>query len=55
MIMNIITDETNIYEGDLDDLIIIVEENLKEYILQKHALDEDSDLTSDSDEELDVR
>jgi hypothetical protein len=48
-IMNLITNDVQIYEGNIEEIIIIVEECLREYILEKFAQDSESD--SDSDEE----
>ena len=39
IIMNLITNLNETIYGDLDDILIIVEENLKEYILEKFAKD----------------
>jgi len=37
-------------DGDLDDILLIVEENLKEYILEKYAKDSLNDsIESDSE------
>jgi len=55
IIMNLITNLNETIYGDLDDILIIVEENLKEYILEKFAKDnidssiEDSITESDSE------
>jgi hypothetical protein len=49
IIMNLITNDIQIYEGNIDEIIIIVEECLREYILQKFA--KESDEETDSDEE----
>jgi hypothetical protein len=50
MIMNIIKNENIVYEGEIDDLIIIVEENLKEYILEMYASELEDTAASESDE-----
>ena len=47
--MNLITNDVQIYEGNIDEIIIIVEECLREYILEKFA--KESDEETDSDEE----
>lgn len=52
IIMNIISDNCNCIEGDLDDIVIIVEENLKEYILEKFAKDSEDDLAVNSENEI---
>jgi len=52
IIMNIISDNCNCIEGDLDDIVIIIEENLKEYILEKFAKDSEEDLAIDSENEV---
>ena len=52
IIMNIISDNCNCIEGDLDDIVIIIEENLKEYILEKFAKDSEDDLAIDSENEI---
>ena len=55
IIMNLITNLNETIYGDLDDILIIVEENLKEYILEKFAKDNiDSsinDTINESDDE----
>lgn len=52
IIMNIISENCNCIEGDLDDIVIIIEENLKEYILEKFAKDSEDDLAIDSENEI---
>ena len=52
IIMNIISENCNCIEGDLDDILIIIEENLKEYILEKFAKDSEDDLAIDSENEV---
>ena len=52
IIMNIITNISEKIEGELDDIIIIVEENLKEYILDKYSKDKGEETDEDSSEEL---
>ena len=52
IIMNLITNINDLIDGDLDDILIIVEENLKEYIVSKYIeenIDEIIDSDSDSD------
>jgi len=52
IIMNLITNINELIDGDLDDILIIVEENLKEYIVSKYIeenIDEIIDSDSDSD------
>jgi hypothetical protein len=52
IIMNLITNVNELIDGDLDDILIIVEENLKEYIVSKYIeenIDEVIDSDSDSD------
>ena len=50
-IMNLITNDVQIYEGNIDEIIIIVEECLREYILEKFARESDEDTDTESDEE----
>jgi hypothetical protein len=38
-------------EGELDDILIIVEENLKEYILEKYAKESENDTANESENE----
>ena len=52
IIMNLISDIKEQIEGDLDDILIIVEENLKEYILQKYSKDNANEIDSESDREF---
>ena len=52
IIMNLISDIKEQIEGDLDDILIIVEENLKEYILQKYSRDNSNEYESESDHEF---
>ena len=49
--MNLITNDVQIYEGNIDEIIIIVEECLREYILEKFARESDEDTDTESDEE----
>jgi len=50
IIMNLITNMNEMIDGDLDDILLIVEENLKEYILEKYAKDSLNDsIESDSE------
>ena len=54
IIMNLITNVNEVIDGDLDDILIIVEENLKEYILEKYAKEtietiDDDDSSSNSE------
>jgi hypothetical protein len=51
IIMNLITNITEKIEGDLDDIIIIVEENLKEYILDKYSKDKGEETAEESSSE----
>jgi hypothetical protein len=51
IIMNLITNDIQIYEGNIDEIIIIVEESLREYILEKFARESDEDTDTESDEE----
>ena len=48
IIMNLITNVHEVIDGDLDDILIIVEENLKEYILEKYAKETIDDDMMDS-------
>jgi hypothetical protein len=50
-IMNLITNDVQIYEGNIEEIIIIVEECLREYILEKFARESDEDTDTESDEE----
>ena len=51
IIMNLITNMNEMIDGDLDDILLIVEENLKEYILEKFAKDNlDSSINDTIDE-----
>ena len=52
LIMRMISDIKEDIEGDLDDILIIVEENLKEFILQKYSKDNESEIDSQSDHEF---
>ena len=52
IIMNIISENYNCIEGDLDDIIIIVEENLREYILEKFNKESEEDLVNDSENNI---
>ena len=52
IIMKMISEIKEEIDGDLDDILIIVEENLKEYILQKYSNDNANELDSDSDHEI---
>jgi hypothetical protein len=52
IIMNLITNVNEVIDGDLDDILIIVEENLKEYILEKYAKETIDDDNSSSNSEL---
>jgi hypothetical protein len=52
--MNLITNLNEKINGDLDDILIIVEENLREYILEKYAKDSLNDTISESDSEYDL-
>ena len=54
IIMNLITNLNEMINGDLDDILIIVEENLREYILEKYAKDSLNDTISESDSEYDL-
>jgi len=54
IIMNLITNLNEKINGDLDDILIIVEENLREYILEKYAKDSLNDTISESDSEYDL-
>jgi hypothetical protein len=51
IIMNLITNMNEMIDGDLDDILLIVEENLKEYILDKFAKDSLNDTISESESE----
>ena len=51
IIMNLITNMNEMIDGDLDDILLIVEENLKEYILEKYAKDSLDETISESDSE----
>ena len=51
IIMNLITNMNEMIDGDLDDILLIVEENLKEYILEKYAKDSLNDSISISESE----
>ena len=51
IIMNLITNMNEMIDGDLDDILTIVEENLKEYILDKFAKDSLNDTISESESE----
>ena len=53
IIMNLITNLNETIYGDLDDILIIVEENLKEYILEKFAKDNLDSSIDDSIDESD--
>ena len=53
IIMNLITNLNETIYGDLDDILIIVEENLKEYILEKFAKDNIDSSIDDSITESD--
>ena len=52
IIMRMISEIKEEIDGDLDDILIIVEENLKEYILQKYSNDNANELDSESDREI---
>jgi|688.fasta_scaffold2625142_1 hypothetical protein len=52
IIMRLISDIKEDIEGDLDDILIIVEENLKEFILQKYSKDNANEIDSESDHEF---
>jgi len=52
LIMRMISDIKEDIEGDLDDILIIVEENLKEFILQKYSKDNANEIDSESDLEF---
>ena len=49
IIMNLITNINEMIDGDLDDILIIVEENLKEYILEKYAKESEDNTIAESD------
>jgi hypothetical protein len=52
IIMNLITNMNEMIDGDLDDILLIVEENLKEYILEKYAKDSLDETISESESEM---
>jgi len=52
IIMNLISNISEKIEGELDDIIIIVEENLKEYIIQKFSETNENKNHTDSDERI---
>jgi hypothetical protein len=52
IIMNLISNISEKIEGELDDIIIIVEENLKEYIMQKFSETNENKNHTDSDERI---
>ena len=52
IIMNLISNISEKIEGELDDIIIIVEENLKEYILQKFSETNENKIHTDSDDRI---
>ena len=52
IIMNLISNISEKIEGELDDIIIIVEENLKEYILQKFSETNENKNHTDSDDRI---
>jgi len=42
----------NITNNNIDDLIILTEEYLKEYLLQNYSKKQENDIPSDSDDEI---
>ena len=52
IIMDLISGYSCSIEGELDDIIIIVEESLKEYILEKYAKESEDDMANDSENEI---
>jgi hypothetical protein len=51
IIMDLISGYSSSIEGELDDILIIVEENLKEYILEKYAKESEDDTANESENE----
>lgn len=51
IIIDLVSEYNNQIEGDLDDIIIIVEENLKEYILEKFSKESENDIAIESENE----
>lgn len=51
IIMDLISGYNSSIEGELDDILIIVEENLKEYILEKYAKESEDDMANESENE----
>lgn len=51
VIMNLISNINEKIDGELDDIIIIVEENLKDYIMEKYAEDNENEDDTETDEE----
>ena len=52
LIMKIVTNITDPIEGELDDIIIIVEEYLKEYILELYSKEKGEEDATDSENEF---
>ena len=52
IIMHIVANITDPIEGELDDIIIIVEEYLKEYILEIYSREKQEESATDSDNEI---
>jgi hypothetical protein len=51
IVMDLISGYNSSIEGELDDILIIVEENLKEYILEKYAKESEDDMANESENE----
>jgi len=51
LIMNVISDYQERIEGEIDDIIIIVEENLKEFILERFSREQENEEDTETDEE----
>jgi len=49
--MNVISDYQERIEGEIDDIIIIVEENLKEFILERFSREQENEEDTETDEE----
>jgi len=54
LIMQIVANITDPIEGELDDIIIIVEEYLKEYILEIYSKDREEENASESENEFTI-
>jgi len=52
LIMQIVANITDPIEGELDDIIIIVEEYLKEYILEIYSREREEEGATDSENEF---